>query len=231
MRTSWNSGLTKETNPSVSKISQTMKQKKLDNFSAWRERMKNEGHAPTYEPLIKNEDLAELIGVTLGDGSIHKYARTDGLRIVSNSENVGFINHYTDLVSKVFNKKATNSKRKNSNATDIRVYEKHISKRMGIPAGARANLTIMVPKWIRNNPDYSRRFLKGLYEAEGSYCVHEATYTHKFIFTNHNQSLLKIVFNLLKELGFNPYINSNRVQLSRKAEISRIIELLEFRKY
>lgn len=53
-----------------------MKEKGLDNFAAWRKRQ------PVPQELEKNGDLAELIGMVLGDGSIHKYERTEGLRIV-----------------------------------------------------------------------------------------------------------------------------------------------------
>ncbi|MEI7777747.1 MAG: hypothetical protein WCI52_04025, partial [bacterium] len=77
---SWNKGLNKENNTSVRKISDTMKSKKIDNFRLWRLKMKEAGKMGGERPLVKNGDLAELIGMTLGDGSIHKYARTEGLR-------------------------------------------------------------------------------------------------------------------------------------------------------
>ncbi|HCJ52170.1 MAG TPA: hypothetical protein DHV25_00415 [Candidatus Kerfeldbacteria bacterium] len=78
---------------------------------------------------------------------------------------------------------------------------------------------------------YIIRYLRGLYEAEGSYSVHKQTYTYKFVFSNTNQSLLKNVVELLKMLELSPHHDSLRVQISKKDQVARAIKLLEFRKY
>jgi DNA-binding transcriptional regulator WhiA len=79
--------------------------------------------------------------------------------------------------------------------------------------------------------EYVVRYLRGLYEAEGSFSLHAKTYTHKFEFTNLNQSMLTNVFRLMKYLGFHPHCDERRVQLSRKEEVVDAMKLLEFRKY
>lgn len=229
---SWNRGYTKYTHPSVLKISSTMKSRKVDNFSKWRKRMRIEGKIISkYPPLQKNGDLAELIGVVLGDGSIHKYARTEGLRLTSNATNLGFVARYEKIIFSVFGKKPSVIKRHACEAIDLRLYQKHISRRLGVHAGARAKSFICVPSWIENDSNLVIRYLRGLYEAEGSYCVHENTYTHKFLFSNHNISMLDNVYKLLIKLGFHPHKSQNQVQLSKKEEVCRIIELLQFREY
>ena len=81
-------------------------------------------------------------------------------------------------------------------AVNITIYECHISRRLGVPAGARGHLVIEVPDWILRSRAMRIRFLRGLYEAEGSECHHEPTYTHKMLFSNQNDSLLRIVTNL-----------------------------------
>jgi len=81
----WNKGFTKETHPSVAKISRTFKIKKIDNFARWRREMINRGLIKTnYPPLQRSGDLAELIGVILGDGYIGKFSRTEVLASLSN---------------------------------------------------------------------------------------------------------------------------------------------------
>jgi hypothetical protein len=227
----WNKGFTKETNVSVRRISDTMRRKRVDNFKEWRDTRREEGSLPDYGKLKQNGDLAELIGVTLGDGSIHKYARTEGLRIVSNANNQGFIERYANIVERVFEKKPSVTRRRQSNAVDIRLYQKHISSRLCIPAGARAALNIKVPLWIGKKKPYLIRFLRGLYEAEGSYCVHAPTYTYKFLFSNSNASMRKIVFDFTRQIGFHPHISGNQVQLSKREEVGRIRKLLKFREY
>lgn len=232
MRTPWNKGLTKHIHPSVQKISETMRRRKLDNFAKWRTEAKTKGLIKSNFPAFqKNGDLAELLGVMLGDGHIQKFPRTERLLIFSNSNNPGFIKRYTKLVEKLFDKKPYVYKQSGTNCVRISLYEKHISKRVGMPTGPRKNLEIEIPAWILNDRSNIKRYLRGLYEAEGSYSVHLPTSTHKFSFANTNQSMLKNVIKLLKVLGFSPHFDLKRVQLSKRTEVERAIKEIEFRKY
>ncbi len=228
----WSKGYTKETHPSIARMVATFKKKKIDNFKEWRERMKKVGRIKSnYPPFDKNGDLAELIGVILGDGNIYKHPRTEELRISSNSEDKEFIKRYEGLVDKTFKKRSKLNKVKDKKCIYIRIYQKDISKRLDIPAGARKNLDIKIPKWIFKNREYLKRYLRGLYEAEGSFCVHKPTYTYKFLFRNKNKSLLENIFLALKILGFHPHKSKYQIQISRKEEVYRIRNLIKFRKY
>ena len=226
----WSKGLTKDTHPSIFRIAEA--RRKLDNFRLWRERMKKEGKIKSeYSPLKKDGDLAELIGVILGDGHIGRFPRCDCLRITANGENKGFVRRYASLVETVFNKAPNVSKVKASKAVTITIYERHISKRLGIPHGSRHDLKYILPPWIERNRRQIIRFLRGLYEAEGSHSIHLPTYTHKFQFANVNPALLNLVFELVCKLGFHPHMSPRQVQLSRKAEVQNLKNLLQFRRY
>lgn len=232
MPSNWNKGQTKANNSSVKKISDTMRLKKIDNFKEWRDKMKKEGRIKSeYLPLVKNGDLAELIGVVLGDGHICVYPRCEELRLISNSNSPGFIERYAGIMEEVFKKNPYIIQSGQSNSAKIGIYEKLISKRLGVATGARRDLKIVVPKWISKKREYVIRYLRGLYEAEGSFCVHEPTYTHKFLFANRNVSMLGNVFNLMQSLGFHPYKTKDQVQISRKEEVYRAMKVLGFREY
>jgi len=232
MHKAWNKGLTKSTSTSVKKISTTMRLRKLDNFRAWRIKMKKEGGMKsTYPALKKNGDLAELIGVILGDGYIGTFPRTEVLRIVSNASNVGFIKRYATMVQDIFKKTPYVKKRNSSDAVDITIYEKFIGKRLGLPTGARTAVKLPMPKWIKDSKGYTIRYLRGLYEAEGSVSHHEGTHTHKLQFANTHQSLLDNVFDSLVRLGFHPHRSKRQIQISRKDEVQKIQNLLDFRIY
>jgi DNA-binding transcriptional regulator WhiA len=232
MPSNWNKGQTKYTNLSVKKISDTMKAKGIDNFSKWREEMRKLGKIKSvYPDFDKNGDLAELIGVILGDGHIEVFPRSESLSLFSHSDDHGFVSRYSDLIQKIFKKKPYVAKRKGENCIKISIYENKISSRLNIPSGARGKKEISVPNWILSNTEFIVRYLRGLYEAEGSYCVHKPTRTYKLFFSNRNQSLLKNVFLLVKKLGFNPHMRYCDVQVSRKAEVCALIKLLQFRKY
>jgi hypothetical protein len=185
-----------------------------------------------YPDLLKNGDLAELIGVVLGDGHIEKCPRTDGLMIFSNSNNNGFIERYSFLVERIFDKKpSVSGVGKGVNCTRIRIYQKRISERLGVPVGSRSNLKVEIPKWISENKEFLIRYLRGLYEAEGCFCVHKPTSTYKLLFSNRNESLRKIVFDGVETLGFHPHISGHQVQISRKEEVFKCKDLLKFRQY
>lgn len=232
MKKVWNKGLTKHTSASVLKTSRTMKRKRIDNFLQWREQMKQEGKIRSrYPELRRDENLAELIGVVLGDGHIRKFPRTEELSIFSNSNNQGFIKRYAGLVEEIFSKKPAITRHGGDGCTRIRIYQKNIQSRIGVPYSPRGKRKIGIPKWISTNDKNIVRYLRGLYEAEGSYSVHEPTYTHKMLFSNRNQSMLKNVFRLVKKLGFHPHMGKCQVQISRKEEVVRFLSLIQFRKY
>ena len=209
-----------------------MRERKIDNFKKWRAWAKEVGRLKdSYSVFKRNGDLAELLGCVLGDGHICQHARCDSLRITGNADNLGFTKRYTDIMRNVFGKEPAVAKAKNSNAITITVYERFISKRLGIPHGARKNLHYVLPAWIRKSKTYRIRFLRGLYEAEGSICYHAKTSTHKVFFSNRNQHLLELVSGLVQELGFRVNISNHNLQVSRKAEVQNLINLLEFRHY
>lgn len=232
MPSNWTKGFTRNTHPSVKKISDTMKRLKIDNFFQWREGAKVSGIIKSKYPEFKKDgDLAELLGVVYGDGNIGKFPRTERLIVAANSHNLGFINRYAKLVKKIFNKEPKLMKSSISNCVRISVYEKNISSRLGIPSGNRGMLKVTPRPWILNDREILKRFLRGLYEAEGSFCIHKPTYTYKFLFANKNDSLLKIVYNGLDMLGFHPHLGRYQVQLSRKEEVYGCIKVLGFRNY
>ncbi len=227
----WSKGYTKETHPSVLKISETFRRNKIDNFKKWRVRMRKLGKIKSNYPSLKqNGDLAELIGALLGDGNIFKFPRTEALTLASNAKNKGFIQRYSSLIQKIFLKKPRINKPYRG-CVRIRLYEKNLSKRLNFPAGARKNQNIKIPLWVLKNRNFLIKYLRGLYEAEGSFCVHKPTSTYKFLFSNKNKSLLKNVYQSLRFLGFHPHESKDKIQISRKKEVYKIKDLIKFRQY
>ena len=214
------------------KSSCTMKARNIDNFKNWREERQRLGIIPSKNSSLKrSKDLAELIGVILGDGNISKFPRTERLIITGNFNNSGFTNRYADFVKKVFNKQPTVGKLAGSNAVRISIYQKYISKRIGIPCGNRKDLEIKIPSWVKQSRGYLISILRGLFEAEGSLSIHLKTYTYNFQFSNRNDSLLKFVASSLTYLGFHPEIRTYYVRLRRKTEVGSFKNLIKFRVY
>jgi len=194
--------------------------------------MKGLGKIPRdYSSLEKNGNLAEYIGVVLGDGNISKFPRAERIIISANANNNGFVERYAKLTASIFNKEPTVSKINGANCIRISLYQKNISKRLKIPTGNRSNFEFKVPNWIFHNKTNILRFLRGLFEAEGSLSIHKATYTYNFSFSNKNKSLLSAVEQELRLLGFFPEMRTTSVRLRRKQEVEKFKEMIRFREY
>jgi len=227
----WNTGLTKSTDKRVKKISATFKRRSIDNFAEWRKKARIEGIIPTYLPLKKDENLAFLLGLILGDGNIQKMSRTECLRIVLGTDKPKLWRYAAKIVESVFDKAPNIYKRPGKNCVNITIYQRYLSKRLEIPSGARRDKPIKLPKWIWNNKTYLKQAIKGLFEAEGSFSIHKKTYTYNLSFSNVNVSLLDEVQGALTWFGFHPERRSDAVRLRKKIETFKFINLIRFRKY
>lgn len=212
------------------KISVTMRERSIDNFSGYRTEMYAK-RPDSYFSLPESAQLAEMIGVVLGDGYIGAHERTEVLRIACNYNNPGFIERYSQLVEQLFDKQPSVKKRKTNNCVDIVIYQKGIAERLGLETGAKTHRPYILPDWIKDNPEYQLKFLRGLFETDGCHATHLPTYTYKFIFSNINESLLEIVFVLLCGFGFHPTRTEKNIQLSRKLEVEKAVRLIQFRHY
>lgn len=231
-RKPWIAGKNKENDPRVRKISETFKNKKIDNFAKWRDMARKNGMIPdSNRELIKNDDLAFLIGLILGDGNINKMARTECLRITLGTDKPKLWKYVVQIVDNVFDKKPSACKRSSSNCMNITLYQKNLSNRLEIPLGARGNLTIKLPNWIWKNKQNLISAIRGLFEAEGSFSVHKRTYTYNLSFSNINVSLLDEVEKAIKILGFHPERRQDAVRLRKRSEVYRFQKMIGFRKY
>lgn len=226
----WNKGDTKENNLSLLRLSKTLKIRKEWNFSKWQKEIKKQ-RAIQYQELSQDENLAELIGIILGDGNLYKHLRTENLRVISNSKDVVYIRHIADLITRIFHKSPSLIKRKNENATVVCLYQCRISKRLNLPCGNKIENNVGIPSWIFFNEDYMVRCLKGLFETDGCFHEDKGNYTRIIEFKNNCMRLRKDVYNTLLRLGFNPQFGHNYIRLARRDEVYKFKELIEFRHY
>lgn len=227
----WSKGKTKQTHPSLLKLSQRLASQKRWNFSNWQKINRAKLEKERKKKLKKNNYLAEFIGVLLGDGNLTAYPRTDAVRIVYNSEECNYINHIAMLIEKIFNKKPTVNKRNKEKATDIVFYKSNLSKKLDIPCGNKIKNKVKIPEWIKRNKVYFVSCLKGLFETDGCFCEDKSNYTCVIEFKNNCRSLLQDAYQMLKRLGHHPQFGKNYVRLARKKEVFEFKNLLTFRNY
>lgn len=226
----WGRGEAKENNLSLSRLSNTLKAKKKWNFSKWQEQRKRQG-VIQYNELSTNEDLAELIGIILGDGNLNKHPRTENLRITCNSKDRVYIKHIINLIAKVFYKTPSMRKRNDENAVSIDLYQCKISERLNIPCGNKISNNAGIPAWIFVQVKYVLRCLKGLFETDGCFVVDKNNYTQIIEFKNHCRRLREDVYSMLRQLGYHPQFGRNYIRLARKTEVYSFKDLINFRNY
>jgi hypothetical protein len=223
---SWNSGHTKFTHPSVLQISKTMAAKPRSNFWRWQI-----AHRPQYAALRHGEDLAEFYGTMLGDGCIERFARTEKLMISFNRKEREHIEHVRRMIWRLFRKEPKLRVRNDQQCDDLYLYQKHIAQRLVFPIGEKLRHRLHIPLWIQRRQTFLRRCLKGLFETDGDWTTAPENYTSVIKFTNRSQSLLDDVFACLQRLGYHPQRRQYDVRLARHAEVERFANWIAFRRY
>ena len=169
-------------------------------------RSKSEAAVSRYEPLtlVGNfVELAYLVGVYLGDGCLVQISRTELLDIACDSKYHGLIERFTNLVIRVFGKAPVLQKDPSSNCVHIRLYGKGINTTLGMDPGPKNRRDLHIPSWIKENEDFTRWCLRGLFETDGY--IHYRRGRNRSVvvgFSNTNESLLDEIQQLLYNLGY-----------------------------
>ncbi|MBS3155010.1 hypothetical protein J4404_00755 [Candidatus Woesearchaeota archaeon] len=175
------------------------------------------------KPIRKNKELAEFIGIILGDGSIYK----NTLNITFDKRNTSYIEYVNNLFEEIFNLKFKKRINPKKNEAHLYYYNKNLIERLvklGLKRGDKIKSQVGIPSWIKNSKLYSKRCIKGLIDTDGCiyFCKREK---HIYIkFTNFNQQLLNDFKEVTKNLGYSfAKANNKNACLYRKNEVVRFI--------
>jgi len=178
-----------------------------------------------------SKELAELIGIVLGDGNISKFSRCQRLVISCNSRHKKYIEHIRWLVEGIFNKKPSLIKRSKANCIDIYLYLQDIDKTLGMPSGNKIKNSVAIPEWIFREKGYLKKCLKGLFETDGHYGLNKKSYVEYIQFCNKCESLNRSVFRALRNLDYSPQVpGSSYVRLAKKVQVRRFIKEMVFQR-
>ncbi len=130
--------------------------------------------------IKRNENTAELVGLSFGDGSFTSRKEKDLLRFQLRGNASEDKKHYDGFIIPLFNKEvmaplfnrnvATICDKK-GNCFGISLESKKIqvlNSFLGIPIGIKNNLHI--PEWIKSSVEYQRAFLRGIFDTDG--CIY-----------------------------------------------------------
>ncbi len=188
------------------------------------------------------QELAELIGIILGDGNVHKVKKGKHVGVYSvricghSTHDYVYLNKFIrKLFKELFHIKTTLSKSKRSNAIYLTAYSKKLVQYFeseGLTHGNKVQNQPIIPKWIMTEPSFLAACIRGLIDTDGSIYRMSRKDPHllRIGFKNHNKRLLKQVKAALSSLGFHPskIIRDNHVALSRKSDIKAYLQTIGF---
>lgn len=192
----------------------------------------------------KDERLAELIGIILGDGNIHifkgKKSTSYILRIAgdSNKDKEYLINYVKPLCDSLFELDSKIIKHKSANELFVNVNSKKVVEfllSVGMCAGNKIMNQVTIPSWIYGENKLLKACIRGLVDTDGS--VYELK-PHwpgiwQICFTNKNQKLMNDFRNALIKLDIGcskiySKIGTPKMYITKKSELRKFYKEIGF---
>lgn len=202
--------------------------------------LRERGLIPEAKPFIPPDtysaDLAEFVGILLGDGHIDKTQWTITLNMIKDKSYANFV---TKLITSLFHFHPSRIIRKNYHAiiisgSGIRSIQYFLQ--IGLKIGNKVKQQVGVPNWITQNKTYRIACLRGLTDTDGgvfrhAYTVNGKQYAYnKLAFINRSMPLLHFAYDVLTQSGLHPKmidkVANKRVWLYNQSEVNRYLQII-----
>ncbi|OGG27777.1 hypothetical protein A3A59_06280 [Candidatus Gottesmanbacteria bacterium RIFCSPLOWO2_01_FULL_42_10] len=196
---------------------------------------------PFYHPHRYSENLAEFVGILLGDGHIGKKQWSITLNSLADKKYALYVKR---LIISLFHFQPSIHNRKDyhvnvilgSGIKSIQYFQK-----IGLLIGNKVKQQVDVPEWIKFNPLFCIACLRGLVDTDGgifkhSYTVNSKRYSYiKLCFVNRSIPLLNFAYKTLTDSGFHPkqimQVANKRVWLYNQSEVKDYLKIVGTRNH
>jgi intein/homing endonuclease len=116
--------------------------------------------------LEKDEKLAEMIGIILGDGSIARKV----VLISIHAKATEYIEKVSSLIKAVFKYDLKFHKRKNKDIVEVKIHSVGIVESlvgMGLHTGDKVKNQVAIPNWVKKNDHLFIACIRGLLDTDG----------------------------------------------------------------
>jgi intein/homing endonuclease len=175
-------------------------------------------------PTNFSEELAEFVGILLGDGHLTSTQITVCLGTKENE----YVNYVAELMWRLFGSrgKITASEKGGQvvylGSTALVCWFLN----MGLTHN-KVKFQVDIPRWCLSKEEYMRSVLRGLIDTDGS--IYRLRSGMQISFCNRSKPMLQSVRLMLLKLGFNPSrVSDKNVYLTRKAEVARYVNEIGF---
>ncbi len=181
---------------------------------------------------MKNEALAEFVGIIAGDGHLARYQ----VLMVTNSETDGdHAKFVAELGEELFSVKASVRSRSGEKSTLVLFSSKQMVEHLrtlGVPKGKKIDNGLCIPEWVHAKPSFERAFLRGLFDTDGCVFLDKHQIKHKLYahigltITSHAPEFLQDIFTTLRRLGFKPSykVTQHSVFLRRQQDVKKFFD-------
>ncbi|MDD5463657.1 MAG: LAGLIDADG family homing endonuclease [Candidatus Moranbacteria bacterium] len=179
---------------------------------------------PFRKPKFSKE-LAEFVGIVLGDGGISKRQITITLHRITDKEYSKFVRK---MIEKLFNIKAGEYNNKKSLADGIVISRtdlvKYLIENIGLKKGNKVKQQVDIPQWIKKDMNFKIACIRGLVDTDGCLVIHKykskgKDYSYKKLsFTNRSFPLLNSARKILNELNIKNRITKNNLEIRVEAK-------------
>ncbi len=174
-------------------------------------------------PKMYSPDIAEFFGIMLGDGNLSKFQ----VCVTLGSKEDGYVKYVALLMKNIFKVNVHCCVRKGG-YKDVYLGSRELVDWF-MSEGLVYNKVkeqINIPKWIFNNTDYMKRFVKGFFDTDGS--VYKIKFGVQISFCNYSKPILNSLHSILKRLKYSPSsISGHNVYLTKKEDIQRFFKEIE----
>ena len=170
-----------------------------------------------------SSELAELLGVLLGDGSITHFQ----IWVTLGTKEMAYAKYVLTLIQKVFGGTPRITIRK-SGYKDVYLGSTLATKWLFQEGLVRNKVLsqVGVPTWIFDSDDYMKSFLRGFFDTDGS--IYKLRYGTQISLTNHSWPLLCSLQKMLQLLRYHPSaISLHKVYLTRVPEIKKFFREIQ----
>lgn len=209
---------------------------------AWRKWWNGEGKfkqsvigqtLPFKKPLL-SPDVAEFVGIMLGDGGMTKNQLRITLHSIDDAEYAKFV---FKLITKIFNIKPNTRIRPNQPVRDIEISRINLVKFcvnvLGLKTGSKIKRQVDIPRWIKKDENFRIACLRGLIDTDGSLIIHKYKVSKKYYlynkigFTSRSAPLLSSVNKFLTQLEIKNRISGKYdVRIEAQKDVKRYFDLI-----
>ena len=184
---------------------------------------------PLHKPR-KSADLAEFVGIVMGDGSISDYQVSITLH---QADDLSYSRYIAKLIKKLFHLTPKVYHRPKYSVLVIVVSRRELVSLLhsfGLPIGNKIRQRLAIPNWIKDKEAYTIACVRGLLDTDGTVINHQYTVNgkmycyKKLAFTSASQQLRDDVARIFANVGIKSRIAGRDVRIDSVENVRRYFE-------